>query len=127
MTVLIEVPGVLRTETGDPVDGVIIPVRAMLESVRVVFTSPEEKDELFLARESLKGYAAFRHGDVLSSLAEERNMGNVDLVITPSTEAARVIHRQGISVMLSSPSRAVNPLWRPERRSWGELSEEFDG
>lgn len=127
MTILIEVAGVLRTETGDPVLGTIIPVRAMMESVRVVFSSEADNEDVFLRREGLGKYANLRIGPLLESLAAERTMGNVDLVITPSTEAAQSIHRQGISVMLCSPSRAVNPLWSPERKSWGELMEDEDG
>lgn len=124
MTVLVEVPGVLRTEAGAPVQALLDTARGMCQYHRVVFASEDDRDEIFLTREGVIGHAGFRQLPLLEALAEERTVGYVDLVITPDTETAREVARQGISVLLCSASTVVNPKWRPTRKSWGDISKE---
>lgn len=124
MTVLIEVPGVIRTDTGDPIRGVQTAVLALVQNMRVVFCSTAENDELYVKREGFTGYAGYREEPTLEALAKERAQGHVDLVITPDTDTAREVARQGVNVMLCAGSRVVDPRYRPERRSWGQISSE---
>lgn len=126
MTIIVQVPGVLRTESGNPVQPVLRAVSALGDAVRLVCVG-EEQDELFLKREGMRTYANFVAAPLLEVLAKERTSGAVGLVITPDPDDARAIAKQGISVFLCASSSVTNPQWRPERKGWGEIAEAFDG
>jgi len=126
MTVLIEVEGVLRTDTGDPVQGVELLVRSLLQDMRVVFCSTEENAENYLARQKLGSYVQVRKQPTLEALADERTLGNVDVVITADTEIAKAIARQGVSVFLCAASTVVDPRYKPERKAWGDIVKEAE-
>ena len=127
MTVIVQVTGVLRTDTGSPVHSLLKAVYVMASEMRVVCVGDSPADELFLKREGLTNYADFVVAPTLIALANERASGHVGLVITPDTDDARAISKQGVSVLLCAASSVTNPQWRPERKGWGEIVEEFDG
>lgn len=123
MTYLVAVDGVVRTDTGIPIKDVEILVRSLIVQQRVVFSAPEESDAaVYLEREGIVGHAGVRFGALLDNLREERAQGYVQAVLTPSTEDAKQVFDQGISVFLIGAQRVVNPLWRPTRKSWGEIT-----
>ncbi len=126
MTVLIDVEGVLRTDTGDPVQSVELIVRSMLEDLRVVFCSEEESAENYLARQKLDKFVQVRKQSTLEALADERTLGHVDVVITADTEVAKSIARQGVSVFLCASSTVVDPRYKPERKAWGDIVKEAE-
>lgn len=126
MTAIIAVPGVLRDEGGAPVQSMLQLVLAMLPNVRVVLSSPEETDRTWCEREQLLKYGAmFEQGELLDVLSGERVNNYVDIVFTPDTDDARSCAQQGVSVALVAASNVVNPKWRPSRKGWGEIVEEY--
>lgn len=126
MTAVIPVPGVLKDDRGAPVQAMLMVALAVMGSMRTVLVSDDERDELFCKREGLKGYAQFRLGKTLDALAEERVGTHVDVVFTADTEEAREISKQGLTVVLVAASTAVNPKYRPSRKDWGAIVEEFE-
>lgn len=127
MTVLIQVAGVLRTDSGAPVQSVLAAAKALSDGLRVVFVGEDAADELFLKREGLNTYGDFVTGPLMDALANARASGHVGLVITPDPDDARAIAKQGVNVFLCAASIVTNPRWRPERKGWGEIVEEING
>lgn len=126
MTIIVQVPGVLRTDTGNPVHPMLRAVSVLGEDIRLVCVG-DTQDELFLKREGVNTYADFVVAPLLDVLAKERTAGSVGLVITPDPDDARAVAKQGITVLLCAASSVTNPQWRPERKGWGEIVEAFDG
>lgn len=127
MTFLVAVDGVLRDDRGNPLPDMKVLVVSLIANARVVFVAPEDSDvEIFLRRERITGYASVEYGDFLSILSEERSQGYVQAIMTPDTHVIRQAFKQGVTGMLVTASAFVNPMWRPERRSWGEIEEHYE-
>lgn len=129
MTVLVPLDGFLRDGIGTPyVTGEML-LRTLCTNYRVVVCheGPEEEARSWLARRGLASLPAAIHGGagMLDHMARERVHGSLDIVFTPDTEVAREVFAQGVTTMLVASSDFVNPRWRPERKSWGQLKEEM--
>lgn len=125
MNILLPVDGVLRSDVGAPVQVGEDLYRSLVQFNRVVLcTRDREKDATWLLRRNLTEHADLRESPtLLDALAEERVAGHVELVIASDTDEAKKVFRQGIAVALLASTDFIDPRWRPERKSWGEIVE----
>jgi hypothetical protein len=127
-TVIVPFDGLIRTDQGHPFQHGQILYKVLVSNYRVVIASPMTQDQTegYLKRNALLGWARIHEGTVIEALRHERVQSHVHFVMTPDDFEARQIFAQGVSVFLIGASDFVNPRWRPERPTWGKLTQEME-
>lgn len=122
-TIVVPFDGLIRTDQGHPFQLGQVLYKVLVGNYRVVVASalPVDQTEGYLKRNALLGWARIHEGTVLEALAHERVQSHVHFAVTPDDDEARKIFEQGITVLLVGASDFVNPKWRPDRPTWGEL------
>jgi hypothetical protein len=122
-TVVVPFDGLIRTDQGHPFQLGQVLYKVLVGNYRVVLASSltQDQTEGYLKRNGLLGWARIHEGTVLEALAYERVQAHVHFAMTPDDMEARKIFEQGITVLLVGASDFVDPRWRPERPTWGQL------
>lgn len=127
-TIIVPFDGLIRTDQGQPYQTGQILYKVLTSNYRVIVASllEVEKTEAYLKRSGLLGWARIHQGSVLGALRHERVQSHIHFVMTPDDTEAKQIFAQGVSVMLIGASDFVNPKWRPEKRTWGQLTADME-
>lgn len=128
-TIIVPFDGLIRTDQGHPFQIGQVIYKVLVSNYRVVIASPldQEKTEGYLKRNALLGWARIHEGTILDALRRERVQAHIHFVMTPDNIEAQQIFAQGVTVLLIAGSDFVDPRWRPEKKTWGQLVAEKSG
>jgi hypothetical protein len=125
-SVLVPMDGLLRNDLGAPFMIGQALYKVLAPQYRVCIASPMDQTttENWMRRHGLLGWSRIHNLPLLEALAYERVQSHIHFVVTPDEDEARAVFAQGITVMLIAGSDFVNPKWRAERPTWGEMMKE---
>lgn len=126
-TVVVPLDGLLRNDRGAPFMIGQFLYKTLAPTYRVCIASPLDipTTEAWMRRHGLLGWSRIHNLPLLDALAYERVQSQVHFVVTPDEDEARAVFEQGITVLLIAGSDFVNPKWRAERPSWGQMMKEM--
>lgn len=122
MTYIIALDGVLRDERKIPVYGMKLLLMSLNEVSRVVLAvSDVEEAERFLIRERMNDDYVLMRGTTVEVFHQEISRGEVYGVFSADSAEVREVVSAGVTGMLVASSSFMDPRWRPDARTWGQI------